>query len=211
MPPEFFEPAVLTALRDYFTLFGAVHSWAPIRAFNRTILVYYSEDAAESAKTQCDNLKLDISPGSDPVVLRVFRAEPTTISPPTTGPEGTYLCPPEISKNFLISPPGSPPVGWEQVHEDPPNSTPLADDLIAALRELQLRDRRTPGGPELVLDSSDDAGDGPGIAVYVEDCDERGEQMREVDESEWVYGETNPVRTAWRAPVTARPPMTIGA
>jgi hypothetical protein len=45
----------------------------------------------------------------------------------------------------------------------------------------------------------------------VEDCDERGEQMREVDESEWVYGETNPVRTAWRAPVTARPPMTVSA
>lgn len=210
MPPEFFEPAVLAALRDHFSLFGAVHSWAPIRAFNRTILVYHSEDAAESAKLQCDNLELNIWPGSPPVVLRVFRAEPTTISPPTTGPEGRFLCPPEISKNFLISPPGSPPVGWEQVHEDPPNATPLAVDLIAALRDLQLRDRRTgPSGPELVLDSSGDGEGGPGITVYVEDCVDEGEQMREVEEDEWVYGETNSVRAAWRPPVTARPPMAV--
>ena len=56
--------------------------------------------------------------------------------------------------------------------------------------------------------------DGVGISVYVEDCDggedgTGGEAMREVDESEWVYGETNPVRAAWRPPVTARPPMPI--
>lgn len=29
---------------------------------------------------------------------------------------------PALSKNFLISPPGSPPVGWEQVLEEKPNS-----------------------------------------------------------------------------------------
>lgn len=35
---------------------------------------------------------------------------------------------PALSRNFLISPPGSPPVGWEQTLEEAPNSQTLADD-----------------------------------------------------------------------------------
>lgn len=40
-------------------------------------------------------------------------------------------------RNFLISPPGSPPVGWEPIREDPPNRDTLADDLIRALGALR--------------------------------------------------------------------------
>jgi hypothetical protein len=46
------------------------------------------------------------------------------------------LHPPELEKNWLISPPGSPPIGWSQVREDPPNSLHLADDLVKALLEM---------------------------------------------------------------------------
>ena len=49
------------------------------------------------------------------------------------------LAPPKPERNFLISPPGSPPVGWEQAQEEPPNSAPLAEDLIHALKALQLK------------------------------------------------------------------------
>ena len=42
-------------------------------------------------------------------------------------------------RNFLISPPGSPPVGWEQTHEEPPNEVPLAEDLQRALEQLRAR------------------------------------------------------------------------
>ncbi|UJR09358.1 hypothetical protein I4U23_013602 [Adineta vaga] len=46
----------------------------------------------------------------------------------------THLRPPEPEKLFLISPPASPPVGWEQKLEDPP----IVDlNLIAALAQLQ--------------------------------------------------------------------------
>ena len=37
-------------------------------------------------------------------------------------------------RNFLISPPGSPPVGWEQTHE-----VSLAEDLQPALEQLRVR------------------------------------------------------------------------
>ncbi|KAG2185422.1 hypothetical protein INT44_002213 [Umbelopsis vinacea] len=43
---------------------------------------------------------------------------------------------PELEKNWLISPPGSPPVGWQQIREDPPNRTVLPHDLSHALMSL---------------------------------------------------------------------------
>ena len=42
-------------------------------------------------------------------------------------------------RNFLISPPGRPPVGWEQTHEEPPNEVPLAKDLQRALEQPRVR------------------------------------------------------------------------
>lgn len=51
-------------------------------------------------------------------------------------PESKYLQVPVQSKNFLISPPGSPPIGWEPVEEEPPNTAALAADLMAALTRL---------------------------------------------------------------------------
>jgi hypothetical protein len=40
-----------------------------------------------------------------------------------------FLRPPVPEQNFLISLPGSPPVGWEQTQEVPPNDVHLAEDL----------------------------------------------------------------------------------
>lgn len=52
---------------------------------------------------------------------------------------GGHLLVPTTDRNFLISPPGSPPVGWEPLREDPPNTNTLADDLIRALGSLRDR------------------------------------------------------------------------
>lgn len=56
LPPSFFEPVVLEALKLHFESYGDVHTWAPLRAFARVFLIYYDEEAAELAKEACDSL-----------------------------------------------------------------------------------------------------------------------------------------------------------
>lgn len=115
-------------------------------------------------------------------------------------PHTRYLKPPPIEKNFLISPPGSPPVGWEQIKEEPPNTTPLADDLINALRKLQAFDERP--ASEQLLDTRDFGG----VCVFVEDYD-AGDSEFDIADEDWVHGETAPARDKWRSFATAMPPV----
>jgi Calcipressin len=133
-------------------------------------------------------------------VLRVYRADPNPIVAygDSSVPQANYLQPPPVDKNFLISPPGSPPVGWEQVKEDPPNATPLADDLMEALRKLQTHERRS--SLEVLLDPQE-----AGVGVYVEDCG--GQEEDESEEEDWVYGVSAPARSKWKPIATALPPM----
>ena len=137
-------------------------------------------------------------------VIRVYRGDRThIIEAPAEGPDPKYLRPPDIEKNFLISPPGSPPEGWEPIKEDPPNSVPLADDLIAALRKLQLAERAQHGSNIEVLVHPED---GAGIGVYVEDCD--GEALAGPEgEEDWEYGDDNPSRMRWKPTPTSMPPV----
>ena len=72
-------------------------------------------------------------------LLRVYRGLPTPIEILRNRHFHNTLPVPETDKNFLISPPGSPPVGWEQIREDPPNVETLADDLARALEQLSFQ------------------------------------------------------------------------
>lgn len=140
------------------------------------------------------------------MVLRVYRADPTPIETSETQEHNHYLRPPVNDKNFLISPPGSPPVGWEQIREDPPNATPLAHDLIKALERLEVQaeqEARGPG-PEVLLEPEE----GVGISVFVEDCD-AAEPVPPDDADDWTYGETAPSRLRWRPTPTSMPPSSI--
>ena len=107
----------------------------------------------------------------------VYRADRTVIE---RDPSEHFLQPPQHEKDFLISPPGSTPVGWEQVREDPPNATPLTENLIHALRKLevdaQFKRTKVDGqrGLELLAPESTDE-----ISVYVEDCDVAEEEDEE--------------------------------
>ncbi|EKM56089.1 uncharacterized protein PHACADRAFT_257155 [Phanerochaete carnosa HHB-10118-sp] len=207
MPRAFFEPAVLYALRQYFDGFGEIHTWAPLKAFGRVLVIYYDEEAVELAKESSDGLFIDAADFHPGVTLRVFRADPTPLDQ-LDNPD--LLRPPRLEKNFLISPPGSPPVGWEQIQEDAPNSSPLADDIIAALKKLQV-EREDKSSAEMLIEHENDEG----IAIFVEDCDadvgdQTAEQPPEDDETEWIYGQTRrqfkPAPAALPPP-TAMPPL----
>ncbi|KLT44922.1 Calcipressin [Cutaneotrichosporon oleaginosum] len=119
-------------------------------------------------------------------ILRVYSLPPTPLDSETD-----HLRPPEHERNFLISPPGSPPEGWEPIAEDGPNMAPLADDLKRALESLQLqakgRDRGT--GPEVIID-------GGGVRVEVEDTDTAETEVPEWGEEYIVAGGAD----MWEAP-----------
>ncbi|OCH88250.1 Calcipressin [Obba rivulosa] len=204
IPPEFFHPAILDRLRDHFATYGTIYAWAPIKAFARVVLVYYLEDAAERAKHECDYLDIGPSENSSQTIMRIYNQEPFIIDQPLVdGVDTNFLRPPPLEKNFLISPPGSPPVGWEQTREDPPNATPLAEDLVRALRSLQLaQEREHHAGVEVLIEPEETGG----IGIYVEDCD--GGAGGRADE-DWAYGDMSPARSKMRVVPTSMPPMAI--
>jgi len=65
-----------------------------------------------------------------------------TFAPPidTSPPETQYLELPKSDKLFFISPPPSPPHGWEMRNEGPPNTDTHAHDLTSALERLATKD-----------------------------------------------------------------------
>ncbi len=64
-------------------------------------------------------------------VAKCYFGEPTPI-----GDEKKYLERPDAGRLFFISPPPSPPVGWEMKHEDAPNKEVHAGDLASKLNKL---------------------------------------------------------------------------
>lgn len=114
-----------------------------------------------------------------------------------------HLLPPASDRNFLISPPGSPPIGWEPIIEDPPNRETLAGDLMEALKRLgkemcegdeeeeedvaddvrveDENDDFPPGTVHLVIPPSQ--GDTPAPAVTVQSFDDGQQSNKDGDGS----------------------------
>ncbi|KAF9194867.1 carbohydrate-binding module 1 protein [Haplosporangium sp. Z 767] len=122
-----FEKETMLKLKARVETFGKVYYFAPIKSFYRVFVVYHSTFDAQRAKGLLHNTAFEDT------TIRVYFGQHTEIS---IDPASHYLHPPELEKNWLISPPGSPPIGWSQVREDPPNSVHLADDLVKALLEM---------------------------------------------------------------------------
>ncbi|KAH9963069.1 hypothetical protein BJV74DRAFT_799737 [Russula compacta] len=98
------------------------------------------------------------------------------------------------------------PRSAHNVMKDPPNSTPLAEDLIATLHKIQLGAITVvPRGHEMILDPKDAAG----IGMYVEDCNM--EELGVNDGWDWVYREDNLSQMllvyAWACTHFSHPPV----
>jgi len=94
-----------------------------IRTFRRVRVDFSCHSAAAAAKSQLDEALV----GENVVHCYWLRM----CGP--TDPGEVFLAPPPLEKQFLISPPCSPPVGWEQ----PKEGNPVVDyDLLAAMAQL---------------------------------------------------------------------------
>ncbi|GAA5821184.1 hypothetical protein JCM3770_002271 [Rhodotorula araucariae] len=137
LPPVFWP--IVPLLHAHFATYGTLHAWTPLERFGRVVCVYESDAEARRGKDEMDGFVWEDEherTEQHPLPLRVYYGPtfplerlaylPRTASaPPTSGP--TLLEVPASGKNFLISPPGSPPVGWEQIEEDAPNQRTFHD------------------------------------------------------------------------------------
>lgn len=143
LPVEFFIPHICSLLLSLLNTYGAMVRWTPLPSVGRALVVFQDSDGAALAKAGLDRLVLPfedsdvqgVERASDEDDGTILRAIFGPMTDPATEPE--TLAVPTTDKNFLISPPGSPPVGWEPIREDPPNRDTLAEDLMKALADLR--------------------------------------------------------------------------
>ena len=81
---------------------------------------------------------LDGTPLSENDRVRIYFGEPTPLLG-EQGSEDQHLKAPSLGKLLFISPPPSPPAGWEIREEEPPNKDVHAEDLQRALAGLSDR------------------------------------------------------------------------
>jgi len=108
------------------------------RSFKRVRVTLASPQTATLARLNCEQLPFKN------VVLKCFFAQ--MHDPTDQELDATHLHPPPLEKQFLISPPASPPVGWEQSHEAEPL---INHDLVARLAALSSSGSEGPSTQEL--------------------------------------------------------------
>lgn len=119
-------------------------------------------------------------------------------------PSDQHLALPKSDRLFFISPPPSPPMGWEMKEEDAPNKIVHAEDLAAALARLHASSRdeaylsspidetgntgpitRRRTGSTTVVYHPEDHGDSPNLpAISVEDTTDTPGNMTPEDAME---------------------------
>ncbi|KAF2154119.1 Calcipressin-domain-containing protein [Myriangium duriaei CBS 260.36] len=128
--PTIFAPQNLQSIRDAISAQAELHSFAPLKSFRRIIAVFSSVADATHVRQLLDGETVLSNR------VRVYFGEPTALQE-----KDQHLAAPQSQKLFFISPPPSPPVGWEMRNEEPPNKEVHADDLATALNKLNARGR----------------------------------------------------------------------
>ncbi|EGX93050.1 calcineurin binding protein, putative [Cordyceps militaris CM01] len=122
---DIFRADKLQSIRDLINRTATIHAFAPLKSFRRILVSFYDVESAVSIRRIWDG---EAIMGQR---VRIYFGHPTSIQ---TKPD--HLALPDAGKLFFISPPPSPPHGWEVRLEDAPNKMVHADDLAEALARL---------------------------------------------------------------------------
>lgn len=173
---EIFSAPNLQTIRESINASAVVHSFAPLKSFRRIVVSFFSKDAAVSIKNILDG---EMIMGN---IVKVYFGQPTSIEA-----RDRHLPLPDAGKLFFISPPPSPPHGWEVKLEGAPNKQVHAEDLAEALAKLHHRPQtELPASPlsdvgglgrarsaSTTIYNPSEHGNSPNLpAVTVEDCDD---------------------------------------
>ncbi|KAL8943372.1 MAG: hypothetical protein Q9211_001011 [Gyalolechia sp. 1 TL-2023] len=203
LDPAIFHPTSLLQIRTLISNQTPLHSFSALKSFRRIIASFYTiSDAITIHNVLSSTLIMSSRP-------RVYFGKPTPIEV-----MDQHLHAPQSQKMFFISPPPSPPFGWEVREEGPPNKEVHAEDLAIALaglrqrpealgqcREGETRDQGTggrgrSGSTTTMVFQPDQHGGSPGLpAVMVEDTTGSGAE--------------SPVEGGKILAHTARPPVEL--
>ncbi len=203
---DIFRADKLEEIRSLIARSATIHAFAPLKSFRRIVVSFYDVESAISIRKIWDG------EGIMGHRLRIYFGNPT----PVHSGKPDHLALPDAGKLFFISPPPSPPHGWEMRLEDAPNKMVHADDLASALAHLNatrkpasfdsLQSPITPvDGPARTRSRSstliyhpDTHGSSPGLpAVFVEDMTDEPEEMSPLESSKPINAHT------------ARPPVEL--
>ncbi|KAL2160849.1 hypothetical protein VTH06DRAFT_1046 [Thermothelomyces fergusii] len=147
---DIFAPDNLQQIRDLISQTARIHAFSPLKSLSRIIVSFYSDEDAIKVRQIWDG---EAIMGER---CRVYFGQPTPLS---TQPDNLAL--PDAGKLFFISPPPSPPHGWEQRMEDAPNKMVHAEDLAQALARLKQHNTDPTGGSAASPVSPAESGRGP--------------------------------------------------
>lgn len=160
LPNDVFEDSdAKEVFEKLFSPYGSEsdRSFIYLKTFHRARVTFTKEENAKEAKK---DLHGQLFLGYELGIFLVQRQSSLN--------NNSNLKPPPQTKQFLISPPASPPVGWEQTRESHPV---INYDLLAAVATLDTSQ------PCQLHKSSEDA---PSIVVHL--CDEGDEEDGVIDE-----------------------------
>ncbi|XP_019624210.1 PREDICTED: calcipressin-2-like [Branchiostoma belcheri] len=150
VPDELFgDLTVRNAFEGLFMAYSHRASFSYLKSFRRARVYFPTADEAARARVELHHKDFMEKE------LKVYFVQ---MDPPSRDP---HLRPPTPEKQFLISPPASPPVDWEPITEQ----HHVNYDLLSALAQL------SPGEPHELIPAE---GDKPSIVIHV--CEDTPEQ-----------------------------------
>lgn len=194
---DIFLPENLQKIRDLITKTAPMHAFAPLKSFRRIVVSFFDIDASVAVRQVWDG---EAVMGER---VKIYFGQPTPVQ---AKPEHLEL--PDAGKLFFISPPPSPPHGWEVRLEDAPNKQVHAEDLAEALAKLHHRPAAAFDSPITPTDGMpayntrsrsstliyrpEEHGNSPGLpAVFVEDMTDEPEQMSPLECSKQIMAHTS--------------------